>query len=89
MEPEVDEQNIEEEQKELTEEELKEIAYRQSLIDFEKWGALKRWGDINFCRRLRNMRSHLLFGMDLKTLEKSNEQKWHLDEGRHKTASQI
>ena len=29
---------------------------KQELIDFEKWGRIKRHGDINFCRRLRKMR---------------------------------
>ena len=25
------------------------------LIDAEKWGAIKRWSDFNFCKRLREM----------------------------------
>ena len=34
---------------------------------------MKRWGDINFCGRLRNMRSQIIFDMNLKTKEKDRE----------------
>ena len=51
-------------------------------MNAEKWGSHKRWGDINFCRRLRNMRSHKLFKMPLEIHEKYMEMTWHLKEGR-------
>ena len=35
------------------------------------------------------MRSHLLYQMDLKTLEKFNEKQWHISEGRHDIADLI
>ena len=59
------------------------------LINAEKWGSHKRWGDINFCKRLRNMRSHKIYGMSLSNLEKKMEMEWHLREKRVEEAEKI
>ena len=62
---------------------------KHELFNMERWGVHKRWSDINFCRRLRNMRSQTVFDMNLRTKEKDMEREWHIREGRLETAAGI
>lgn len=53
------------------------------------WGQMKRWNDINFAHRMRNMRSQLVFDMDTPNLEKVMEQQWHIENGNRGEADKI
>lgn len=62
---------------------------RRKLVELEMWGQMKRWNDINFVHRMRNMRSQLVFDMDKAHIEKVMERQWHLKNNKLHDAARI
>ena len=63
---EVEEDEDAEKKDELTDEQRK-------LVEMEMWGQQKRWNDIEFVHRMRNMRSQKVYEMSTSHLEKVME----------------
>lgn len=62
---------------------------QRELIELEKFGMMKRWTDVAFVHRMRNLRSQKVFGMDKARLEKIIERQFYLRQNRLEEAKRF
>lgn len=81
----------EETQEEALEGEAKVLSKeQQDLVDAERWGKMRRWNEVEYVHRMRNLRSQVVYGMQKSRLEKLMERQFLLkDKNREEDANII